>query len=184
MTPAATGNDTLRADLILRGLSGRHIAGLLPGGDSVPAIRSIVSGHAGWTGDDRGTWGQVGTRGIGVYASLHDAWDDHSPLRHLPWPEVMAILRRGYGDGRREAYDAALSAFGACCGTGGIGGIGGPAFQRATDQLRATTRAIITAGCSLSLTAAQMDLFGSGEHSGVSVPESNQAPHSVLRGPR
>jgi hypothetical protein len=144
-----------QAALLWRGLSGHHIAGLLPGRDPQPAIHAIVCGHGGWTGPEAGPWGQVGRRGIGLYADLRDAWDERNPLVMVRWTEVVAVLAAGCGDGRRAAYAAALDRFGAWVRAGQPHDPEGAVL----DALHATTRAIIDAGCMAVAAPEQLGLF-------------------------
>jgi hypothetical protein len=148
-----------KVQLILRALSGEHLHGFLPGNDHKAAIAHAVSGYHGWGGT--GLWGQVTRKGIGLYESIEGTRDERTAVVMITWREVFEVVANGCSDGRRERYEAAFDAWNEHHRRF-------PAwdpqrrtrrtqeeiiekqesFERVTDGIHETTRAIIEAGCS------------------------------------
>jgi hypothetical protein len=98
-----------QAQLILRGLSGEHLHGFLPGNDHKAAIAHAAPGNHGWGPELGDKWGQVTRKGIGIYPQLADARDEKKAVMFVPWRVVLEIVAKGCQDGRREAYEAAYA---------------------------------------------------------------------------
>jgi hypothetical protein len=130
-----------KAALIRRGLGGQHLAPWLPGGDHKTA-RSLAA--QGWAG---GSWGQTEAKGIRGAAGF------------VTWREVREVVERGCrAGGLRQAYEDAYADW---CGWARAGGYSPEDadwtgeqraahdhwYRRTSDAIRATTGAIIEAGC-------------------------------------
>jgi hypothetical protein len=159
-----------KARPILRGLSGQHLYGFLPGNDHKAAISHAASGYHGWGGGGQSQWGQVTRKGIGLYDSIEGTRDERNAVVLITWREVLGVIAKGCTDGRREAYEAAHDAWNEHHGRW-------PAwdpkrrtsrthaeiierqeeYRRVTDGIHETTGAIIKAGCSLE--PVQPELF-------------------------
>jgi hypothetical protein len=150
-------NDARReGKLILRALSGEHLHGFLPGNDQKAAISRAVGTHHEWAGGN--TYGRVTRRGIETFDSL-DAMFGGSHTLVIPWPEMLDIVARGCGDGRREAYEAAFAKWKEWAADDGykITSAKQPSdeelearyerWNAVTEPLHATQAAIISAGC-------------------------------------
>jgi hypothetical protein len=143
-----------RAALIIRGLSGSHLAGFLPGNDNKQAIASAASGQHSWSGPGIDS-GAVTRKGIGLYPNATGTrLVAPPPLVLITWPEVLSIVAAGCGDGRREAYEAAFAEFMSWARDDHdypLGGTPPPAdrerYFRVTDGLHVATAAVITTGC-------------------------------------
>jgi len=139
------------ADLIIRGLSGEHLNGWLPGNDNRAAISHVVSSKASWSGPGMG-WGEVHRDGIGEWPSGTRYGDRRRSAAALfvPWAEVLAIIARGCPGGHRERYEAAFRAWGA-----GVAKVwegyrpGTVPFPETPDpgEIHRTTVALIRHGC-------------------------------------
>jgi hypothetical protein len=152
-----------KAELILRGLSGEHLHGFLPGNDHKPAVSHAASGYHGWGGG--GEWGQVTRKGIGLYPDLPSHRDQKNARVFITWAEVFEIVAKGCSDGRREAYEAAYVAWNehherfpywepvhygrTRKRTDEEAEAEFDDYCRVTDAIHETTRAIVGAGCSL-----------------------------------
>jgi hypothetical protein len=103
------------ADLIIRGLGGQHLHGLLPGNDNQAAISHAWSGHHGWSGPGE-PFGEVTADGIGCWKgpgwTYHPRRPPRTAVLFVTWPEILAIIARGCGEGRRAAYEAAYEQWG------------------------------------------------------------------------
>jgi hypothetical protein len=100
------------ASLIIRGLSGHHLRGFLPGGDNRAAIARAVSSRHVWTGPGQG-WGAVTREGIGLWpedAGFGNRRPSAAAL-FVPWAAVLERIARGCADGRRKRYEAAYAAW-------------------------------------------------------------------------
>jgi hypothetical protein len=140
------------AKLIIRGLSGQHLYGFLPGNDNRGAISGSVRSKHGWSGPGMG-WGQVTPDGIGEWPYLAGTSARARPrdaTLFVTWAEVLAVAGRGCADGYREWYEAAYAAWGAAvsearkdCKPGQSGGI--PWVDQ--DAINETKAALIRHGC-------------------------------------
>lgn len=101
-----------RAALIIRGLSGHHLHGFLPGQDNQAAITETVSSKHGWSGP-LGGWCQVTRDGIGRWPCGTGMTRGRRPdaVLFVAWDEVLGIIARGCEDGHRERYEAAYRAW-------------------------------------------------------------------------
>jgi hypothetical protein len=151
-----------KAALILRALSGEHLHGFLPGEDHKTAVSHAVGTHHEWGGG--GQHGRVTKRGIETFDSL-DAMFAHTASQVIPWREVLDIVAKGCGDGRRERYEAAFAGWSEHHRRFEFRYWGADEckrrrnrtdeeiqterddFARVSAGIRETTRAIITAGC-------------------------------------
>jgi hypothetical protein len=103
------------ATLIIRGLSGEHLHGFLPGNDNRAAVSHAVASKRGWSGSGSG-WGQVGPEGIGEWPHLAGAsarMRRRDAAVFVTWQEVLGVIARGCTDGYRQRYEAAYAAWSA-----------------------------------------------------------------------
>ena len=106
--------DEARARLIIRGLSGQHLHGFLPGNDNRGAIARAAGGARCWGGPGQG-WGGVTRDGIGEWprsAGLRDRRPSVAVL-FVRWAEVLEVIARGCEGGRRRRYETAWNAWNA-----------------------------------------------------------------------
>lgn len=163
-----------KARMILRGLAAQHLQGWLPGNDHQAAISAVVAGAGGWS-EDAG-WGQVVPTGVGIWPD-HGTHERCDALTFVTWAQVLAVVARGCGDGRREAYEAAYTTFGRwvhrdrwmpgedhATKAERYAAESGPSYTEAHRGIRATTAAIIEHGCQTE--AVQEALFDIGPGKG------------------
>lgn len=146
-----------KARMIRRGLAAQHLQGWLPGNNHKAAISAVVAGAGGWS-EDAG-WGQVVPTGVGIWPDYctHQRRD---ALTFVTWAQVLEVVARGCGEGRREAYEAAYATFGRWVHRDGwVPGEDhaakaernaaepGPSYTEAHRGIHATTSAIIEHGC-------------------------------------